>query len=384
MNLERRPSGRVEKKEQLPFKIGIVVHRHGPKASIAGPLSTEGKQVTKEYFDFVAAQGVGEIDIEHSPINRTQETAEIFSDAVIGQHGPEKIKSVKFDERLSEGGIAEHPDLIEAYGGRGAKWIAGWMQASKRPSPEVKTGKETAADFTDWILSKISDRQLKGGEQEVQTFSHAPVMVAFILKLEEKIGDKILPEDLSLFIGSYLSVMDFNADSSQPDIMKFSFGDRTFEIPVSVLREIVVENRFMADVLKDVSDGTIEEWVSAENLALRHKRSFEGFEITDSIDGSLYPDREVSLVKISKVGQYPQHVHRDSDAFFTIISGEAILLSGKKRQSVVAGDTVKVPRGMPHGFELQEGAVLDCVSIQSPPIRATKTGEEDFHLIDMV
>lgn len=384
MSIEQQPHQHIESKEKPDFKISIIVYRHGPKEGIAGPLSDEGKQMTKECFDFVAEQGIGEVDVEHSPVGRAQETAEIFSDAVTKKHGAEKIKSTQFDERLSEGDVAEHPDLIDEYGGRGGKWIKGWMEAEKRSLPEVKTGKETAADFTDWVLSKISDRQQQGGTQEVQAFSHGPVMVAFIAKLEEKLGEKILPKDLGIFIGSYLSLMDFHADSSRPDIVSFSFGSKKFEVPVSILQELVRENQFMANVLKDVSDDTEINWLSNENLSLKNKRTFQGFEITDSIDGGINTEREVSLVKIAEVGKYPQHTHDESDAIFTIVSGAATFLSGDKKREIKAGDKIKIPRGMPHGFELKEGEILEFISIQSPPIRNPETGKEDFRLTDFV
>jgi broad specificity phosphatase PhoE/quercetin dioxygenase-like cupin family protein len=384
MSIEQQPQQHIESKERPDFKISIIVHRHGPKEGIAGPLSNEGKQMTKEYFDFVAEQGIGEVDVEHSPVGRTRETAEIFSDAVTRKHGAEKIKSIQFDERLSEGDVAEHPDLIDEYGGRGGKWIKGWMEAEKRSLPEVKTGKETAADFADWILSKISAREKQGGEQEVQAFSHGPVMVAFISKLEEKLGEKVLPENLSIFIGSYLSLMDFYADSSRSDIVNFSFGSKKFEIPVSMLQELVHENQFMADALKDVSDDSVKNWLSNENLSSKNKRVFQGFEITDSIDSSTNTEREVSLVKIAEVGKYPQHTHDESDAIFTIVSGSATFLSGDKKREIKAGDKIKIPRGMPHGFELKEGDVLEFISIQSPPIRNPETGKEDFCLSDFV
>jgi broad specificity phosphatase PhoE len=231
----------AETREVPDFKINIIVHRHGPKEGIAGPLSEDGKRVTKEYFDFVAENTASEnvITIEHSPVNRTVETAEIFSESVRASQGNEKIESIAPDERLSEGGVAEHPELIEEYGGRGGKWIAGWMNATERSEPDVKTGQETAADFSDWLLSKVLDRQKQGGVQEIEAFSHGPVMIAFMTKLEEKLGEKLLPPDISLFIGSYLSLMSFSADSNTSDIIYFNFGDKkNIEIPIPLLEEM--------------------------------------------------------------------------------------------------------------------------------------------------
>jgi len=385
MNPEIQPQQHIESKEKPDFRISIGVHRHGPKEGIAGHLSSEGKQLTEDYFTFVSdEEEIGGVDVEHSPVGRTQETAQIFSDVISRKQGNEKIKSNRADERLSEGDVAEHPELIEEYGGRGGKWIKGWMEAERRSIPNVKTGKETAADFADWLLSKISDRQKQGGAQEIQAFSHGPVMVAFIAKLEEKTGEKILPENLEIFIGSYLSFMSFNADSAHPDIVNFSFGNKKLEIPFSILQELIKENQFMADVLKDFSDDTVKSWLNNENLSSKNKRVFQGFEIINSIDGAVNADREVSLVKIVGAGSYPQHVHKESDAIFTIVSGSAIFLSGDERREIRAGDKIKIPRDLPHGFELKEGDILEFISIQSPPIRNPETGQEDFHLTDFV
>lgn len=129
---------------------------------------------------------------------------------------------------------------------------------------------------------------------------------------------------------------------------------------------------------------TIESWLSQENLATRNKRTFQGFEIIDSLDGRPDKNVEVSLVRIMEQGQYPQHVHNNSDAYFIIVNGRAVLLSGKERREISQGERVDIPRGKPHGFELAEGEPFEFISIQSPPIKDEHSGEEDFHLVDQV
>ncbi len=144
------------------------------------------------------------------------------------------------------------------------------------------------------------------------------------------------------------------------------------------------QESYMRDVLSDFSDSTLSDWLSKENLRDKPTRVFEGFEITASIDGNIVPNREVSLVKLRSGVAYPQHVHKNSDAYVVIVSGEAVLLSGTKETPLVSGDKIQIPRGMPHGFKLAEGQVLEFISIQSPPIRDPKSGEEDLHLTDLV
>lgn len=139
--------------------------------------------------------------------------------------------------------------------------------------------------------------------------------------------------------------------------------------------EILVESITVEDV---------QEWMNEPNLRSRRKRIYQGFDITEAIDGGIDPEREVSLVRLKDSEEYPQHVHRESDALFVITAGSAILLSGDERRLVKVGDWIPVPRGMPHGFQLNNGSYLEFISVQSPPIRNRITGEEDLHLVDLV
>lgn len=133
-----------------------------------------------------------------------------------------------------------------------------------------------------------------------------------------------------------------------------------------------------------IPETTVQEWLTPENLATKNKRTFRGFEIIDSVDGRVDKEVEVSFVKITEQGQYPQHFHKDSDAYFIIIEGEAFLLSGDQRRKIEKGERIEIPRGMLHGFELAEGETLEFISIQSPPIKNEHTGEEDFHLFNQI
>lgn len=144
------------------------------------------------------------------------------------------------------------------------------------------------------------------------------------------------------------------------------------------------ENENIYDIWHNISDETVSEWLSEENLNKKTRRIFQGFEIIDSLDDRVDNNIEISLVKITEKGLYPQHVHQNSDAYFIIIDGQAIFLSGENRKNISKGEKIDVPRGMPHGFELEEGCFLEFISIQSPPIKDSDTGEEDFHLIEKI
>jgi mannose-6-phosphate isomerase-like protein (cupin superfamily) len=137
------------------------------------------------------------------------------------------------------------------------------------------------------------------------------------------------------------------------------------------------------EALADLSEECLAEWLRDTNLASRRRRVVEGYEVTASIDGNAVPDREVSLVKISRPGAYPQHVHKNSDAVFLIVSGTATLCSGRARIPVRPNDVVEVPRNLAHGFDLEEGKELVWVSIQSPPILDPETGDVDLHHVEL-
>jgi quercetin dioxygenase-like cupin family protein len=133
-----------------------------------------------------------------------------------------------------------------------------------------------------------------------------------------------------------------------------------------------------------IDDAKVNEWLSEDNLSKREKRTFAGFEIVSSLDGNEYPNVEVSLVRLNKEGKYPQHIHNNSDAYLIITEGSAVFLSGQEKTILNKGDRKDIPRGTPHGFELQSGEGLEFISVQCPPIKDEHTGEEDFHLVDLV
>lgn len=137
--------------------------------------------------------------------------------------------------------------------------------------------------------------------------------------------------------------------------------------------------------LFQVTAEEIASWTKEEHLAPKEKSDFEGFELTRNLDNGVFnEEREVTLVGIKKPGVYPQHVHYESDALFFIMSGTAMFLSNQEKYKITKGDRIEIPRGMPHGFETNEGETLSFVSIQSPPIRNPLTGKEDFHLITTI
>ncbi len=129
-----------------------------------------------------------------------------------------------------------------------------------------------------------------------------------------------------------------------------------------------------------ITEEEVKEFLKPENIDRLNKRSFAGFDIIDSIDGRPNQEIEVSLIKITQAGEYSQHFHQNSDAYFIITFGRAIFLSDHQKKEIKKGDRIIVPRGMPHGFTVEEGNIFEFISFQSPPIHDKDSGEEDFHL----
>jgi hypothetical protein len=239
---------RIRESEKLPdFKLAIVVHRHGPKSGLAGSLSEEGIEQTEEYFrdayegielDELDLDGV---DIEYSPIYRTKQTSEIYADVMRKYRA--KVRSSHEDERLSEGSIAEHPEIIAAYGQTQTEWIKGWLRDNDRRDKNVKTGKEAVKGFASWLLEKIQHRKQDGGSQEIDAFSHGPLMIGFLIVLQEKLNQSILPqnwEDKKIFDGimGYLNYFNFFIDSKRPDVVMFQFKGVNYEVPLNIIEEL--------------------------------------------------------------------------------------------------------------------------------------------------
>jgi quercetin dioxygenase-like cupin family protein len=52
----------------------------------------------------------------------------------------------------------------------------------------------------------------------------------------------------------------------------------------------------------------------------------------------------------------PEHVHQDSEEMLYCLSGHGILTVGGQVIEMKAGDAVRIPIGVPHSFEVPEGA----------------------------
>lgn len=135
---------------------------------------------------------------------------------------------------------------------------------------------------------------------------------------------------------------------------------------------------YMPEALRDVTPENIRSWL--ERATTLPARTFEGYQIRDSIDGdSQSMQREVSLVSVQGPATLDEHCHINSDTLFIITQGAGTLTSDGKPFPVKEGDKIASPHGKPHGFIVEPGQTLELIAVQSPPIRHRHTGVEDFH-----
>ncbi|MGB3409220.1 MAG: cupin domain-containing protein [Jannaschia sp.] len=85
-----------------------------------------------------------------------------------------------------------------------------------------------------------------------------------------------------------------------------------------------------------------------------------------------YNDNEVMVVKVR--GEFPFHVHADSDDFFLILRGQVLIdIDGEATQVCNAGDLCIVPKGRTHRPRAPEEA--EILLIEPLGLRASNDGD---------
>lgn len=221
-----------------PWDLLITLTRHGPKEGSAGPLTLAGREVTSIHFG-EAYEGVPTqtTEIVHSGKDRARETAELYASAVDTGGVP-----ITADERVSEGDIAEEPDFRQRLGGGRGHWLRGWLDLAERDLPNVKTGQEALADLSEWILEKIDNAKAKGGDREIDAFSHGPVLAALLFAVQGRVGEEFLPadwEDRDIFwnLLPYLSTLTLHSSAERSEIITLQFKGKCTKVPRSLFEE---------------------------------------------------------------------------------------------------------------------------------------------------
>lgn len=84
-----------------------------------------------------------------------------------------------------------------------------------------------------------------------------------------------------------------------------------------------------------------------------------------------YNDNDVMVVKFS--GEFPYHLHEDTDDFFYVISGEMTMDLEETSQTVKAGELFVVPRGVTH----RPRSVNECQVLLIEPKGTPNTGDSE-------
>ena len=85
-----------------------------------------------------------------------------------------------------------------------------------------------------------------------------------------------------------------------------------------------------------------------------------------------YNDNDVMVVKFQ--GEFPFHLHEDTDDFFLVLEGEMILdLEGHESQTVKAGELIIAPKGMVH----RPRAATECKVLLIEPKGVPNTGDPE-------
>ena len=84
-----------------------------------------------------------------------------------------------------------------------------------------------------------------------------------------------------------------------------------------------------------------------------------------------FNDNDIMVAKFS--GEFPFHIHEDTDDFFYVISGEFTMDIEDESHTVKAGEIFVVPRGVSH----RPRAVDECHIMLIEPKGTPNTGDDD-------
>jgi quercetin dioxygenase-like cupin family protein len=88
-------------------------------------------------------------------------------------------------------------------------------------------------------------------------------------------------------------------------------------------------------------------------------------------------DEIVELVELQPQSEYIPHYHKNSSAIVYIISGTGLMQLKDNLIEYKPGTRISIPAGVMHGFKTTTRTLF--LSIQSPPIINSQTGQIDLH-----
>lgn len=237
--IERPQENRENPKD---YELMISVTRHGPKADMhAEDLSPAGRQdVADRFYDAYEGVSIDNRDrtkIVSSSIKRVVQTVGIAEHS-LQQYNEAAPMQVELDERITEQGV--NAFIKQLPEDQRKNWFQYWYESEE--------GHAATVNFKNWLIEQINNAKSTGGKIEVDAYSHGPVMGAFLIRLEDKLGLKFLARgkedplrlnrDKLVGEGGDLAVLsNFNVtvSSKNPEVIKIFFHGQTHEVSLKDL-----------------------------------------------------------------------------------------------------------------------------------------------------
>lgn len=247
------PETKIEWRENTPdFDLAITITRHGPKQGQDGPLSEEGKQETDEYFsdayENVSIDTSRKQRVLASPKERADQTARIYQRVLERNNGVDPVE-IETEEFLNEGDVMIFINSLSEEEQK--NWFKYWKDGSKKLPPNAPSFKNVVRDFSLWLLKEINAIKTAGGNLDIDTFSHGPLMAAVLLSLEDELGEEIITSPnagdnridrikiLDLYNGQLRALQNINfyINSKDPDTIRLSVLGKIISVPIEIFEK---------------------------------------------------------------------------------------------------------------------------------------------------
>lgn len=247
------PKHKIESKVMPDFDLAVTITRHGPKQGMDGPLSEQGTQETEKYFlhayKNVVIDPYRKRRVIASPKERANQTARIY-EQVLERNNNVEPAEVETGEFLNEGDIMAFYNSLTP--DEQKNWFKYWYDGNKELSPNIPDFKKVVQGFFSWFLKEIKNVKIAGGNLDIDTFSHGPLMGAILLSLEDELGEEIITSPnikdnridrtkiFDLYDGQLRALQNINfyINSKEPETIKLSVLGKVISIPITVLEKL--------------------------------------------------------------------------------------------------------------------------------------------------
>lgn len=246
---------------KLSYYLNNYIFRHAAKEGMNGPLSMDGAvkahqlfSQALELFPLVARNPnkhggdlrLG-VDFSWTPMMRGEQTA----DVAIDQYRSTSLASVRVcgsDRRLSEGEIADHPELIKGPE-KAERWVKDFLETEGKGWPQgVKTGKEAASGLANLVMERIRFCQETSSYYNWIDIANGLTVIAYLYwlgKLWEKEIIKIELSDTASLNRTipYLGHVRLRNHYQRKQILWIDYRGHRYDTPVG-LTQVMADGRF--------------------------------------------------------------------------------------------------------------------------------------------